>query len=139
MAWLYLFIASLFEIGWTFCIKYMDVKKIIAIQWLQFFNSTDGIKILGPLLGYIIFGIANIIFFSIAIKQIPMATAMAVWFGTALLGVTIVDILVFKQPYNLMQFLYFAFILIGVVGLKTNNGQIVKIVKGERTEVKSKK
>lgn len=139
MAWLYLFIASVFEIGWTFCIKYMDVKKIIAIQWLQFFNSTDGIKILAPLLGYIIFGIANIIFFSIAIKQIPMATAMAVWFGTALLGVTIVDILVFKQPYNLMQFVYFACILIGVVGLKTNNGQIVKIVKSEGTEVKSKK
>jgi len=124
MAWLYLFIASLFEIGWTFSIKFLDFKKVLAIKWLHFFNAprTNFLLII-PLLGYIIFGIANIIFFSMAIKQIPASTAMAVWLGTALIGVKLVDMFVFKQPYNIHQFFYFALIIIGIAGLKRDSQQ----------------
>jgi quaternary ammonium compound-resistance protein SugE len=118
MAWLYLFIASLFEIVWTFSLKFLDFKKIVAIQWLRFFSSKNNIIVLAPLIGYILFGIGNIIFFSMAIKQIPASTAMAIWLGVALVGVKLVDIFVFKQPYNFYQFFYFTLILIGVIGLK---------------------
>jgi quaternary ammonium compound-resistance protein SugE len=118
MAWLYLFIASVFEIGWTFSIKYLDVKKVLAIQWLHFFDTRNNFYTLIPLIGYIVLGIGNIIFFSMALKQIPASTAMAVWLGTALIGVKLVDMLVFKQPYNFYQFFYFALILVGIIGLK---------------------
>jgi len=122
MAWLYLFIASIFEIGWTFSIKFLDFKKVLAIKWFHFFNAThSNVVILVPFLGYIVFGIANIIFFSMAIKQIPASTAMAVWLGTALIGVKLVDIFVFKQSYNFYQFFYFALILIGIIGLKRDS------------------
>lgn len=121
MAWLYLFIASLFEIGWTFSIKYLDVKKVLAIPWLHFFATRNNFYTLVPLLGYIFLGIGNIIFFSMALKQIPASTAMAVWLGTALVGVKLVDILVFKQGYNFYQFFYFGLILIGIIGLKRDS------------------
>ncbi len=122
MAWLYLFIASIFEIAWTFSLKFLDVKKVLAIPWLHFFGTRNNFFVLAPLLGYIFFGIANIIFFSVALKHIPAATAMAVWLGTALVGVKLVDIIAYKQPYNFQQFIYFALIIIGIVGLKRDAG-----------------
>jgi quaternary ammonium compound-resistance protein SugE len=53
-----------------------------------------------------------------AMKQIPASTALAVWMGVALIGVKLVDISVFKEPYDLYQFFYMALIIIGIVGLK---------------------
>jgi quaternary ammonium compound-resistance protein SugE len=121
MAWIYLFVASLFEIAWTFSLKFMDFKQITAIKYLRFFEATvDNLKILAPLGGYIAFGIANVVFFSLAIKQIPISTAMAVWVGVALIGVKLVDMLVFKEAYNFSQFFFFGLILVGVIGLKAS-------------------
>lgn len=111
-------IASIFEICWTFSLKFMNVKKFKAIQWKSFFNQRENLAILAPFAGYIIFGVGNIVFFSMAMKQIPASTALAVWMGIALVGVKLVDISVFKEPYDLYQFFYMALIVIGIVGLK---------------------
>ncbi|HEY4151294.1 MAG TPA: SMR family transporter [Chitinophagaceae bacterium] len=118
MGWIYLFIASLFEIAWTFSLKFMDFKKIRAISWTHFFADNTGILSLAPLLGYIVFGLGNVYFYSTAMKQIPTSTAMAVWLGVALVGVKILDITVYKQPIQYAQLFYFLLILIGVIGLR---------------------
>ncbi|HWB28161.1 MAG TPA: SMR family transporter [Chitinophagaceae bacterium] len=119
MAWLYLFIASIFEIGWTFSIKFLNVKKVLAIKWLHLFSDSTYFHDLLPLLGYIFLGIGNIVFFSMAIKQIPASTAMAVWIGVALIGVKIVDVTVFKQGYSFGELFFFGIILVGLIGLKS--------------------
>lgn len=118
MAWIYLLVASLFEIAWTFSLKFMDVKKMKAIHWTGFFSKKENWVILAPFAGYILFGLANIVFFSMAMKQIPASTALAVWMGVTLIGVKLVDVTVFKESYNGYQLLYMGLILIGIVGLK---------------------
>src|ERR1044072_9537023 len=84
MAWIYLFIASVFEIAWTFSLKFLDFKKIGAIRWTTFFSNRQHLLVLAPLLGYILFGLANVFFFSLSVKQIPTSTALAVWMGVAI-------------------------------------------------------
>lgn len=118
MAWIYLIIASLFEICWTYSLKFLNFSRIKAISWMHFFSQKDNALALCPLLGYIVFGLCNIFFFSLAMKQIPAATALAVWMGITLIGVKILDISLFKQPYDLYQFIYMLLIIIGIVGLK---------------------
>ena len=118
MAWIYLLIASLFEIAWTFSLKFMDVKKLKAIHWPGLFAKRGYWIVLAPFAGYILFGVGNIIFFSMAMKQIPASTAMAVWMGATLIGIRLVDISVFKEPYDLYQFFYMGLIIIGIAGLK---------------------
>jgi quaternary ammonium compound-resistance protein SugE len=118
MAWIYLFVASLFEIAWTFSLKFMDVKKLRAIQWRAFFNQGTNWAILAPFAGYIVFGVGNIMFFSMAMKEIPASTALAVWMGVTLVGVKLMEMSFFRQPYDLSQFFYMALILVGIVGLK---------------------
>lgn len=118
MAWIYLLLASLFEIAWTYSLKFMNVTKIKAIHWQGFFNKKENLLILGPFLGYIVFGLGNIFFFSMAMKQIPASTALAVWMGITLIGVKLLDIGLFKESYDLYQVFYMCLIIIGIAGLK---------------------
>ncbi|HMI61622.1 MAG TPA: SMR family transporter [Puia sp.] len=120
MAWIYLLIASLFEIAWTFSLKLMSVKKLKAIQWRSFFGQISNWAVLAPFAGYVLFGIGNIVFFSMAMKEIPASTALAVWMGTALIGVKLVELFLFKGTFDVYQFVYMSLILIGIVGLKRN-------------------
>ena len=51
-------------------------------------------------------------------KQIPASTALAAWMGITLVGVKLIDIGAFKEPYDLYQFIYMGLILVGIAGLK---------------------
>jgi multidrug transporter EmrE-like cation transporter len=119
MQWLYLFIASLFEIGWIFSLKklsFTEIKKISFLAITQ--HPTDNLIILLPLLGYIGFGLANIYFFSLAMKQIPASTAFAIWMGVTLAGVKLIEVFYFKDANKPMDYLYLGLILIAIIGLK---------------------
>jgi quaternary ammonium compound-resistance protein SugE len=115
MSWLYLFLASCFEICWTYSVKFARFKQAFTKPSLHFFlNYHNAI----PLLGYIGFGVCNIFCFTMAIKQIPAAIAFAVWTGVAIVGLKIVDTFYLKQPASLIQLFFMALILIGIIGLK---------------------
>jgi multidrug transporter EmrE-like cation transporter len=117
--WIYLFIASLFEIGWIFSLKklsFVEIKKISFQSIAQY--PADNFFILLPLLGYIVFGLANIYFFSLAMKEIPASTAFAVWMGVTLAGVKLVEVSFFKEPFRSMDIFFLALILVAIVGLK---------------------
>ena len=118
MAWIYLFVASIFEIAWTFSLRFLSVKKLKLIEWRSFFAHWENWAVLAPFAGYVLFGLGNIYFFSLAMKEIPESTALAVWMGTALIGVKFVEIIFLKTPYDWQQFIYMGLILIGIVGLK---------------------
>jgi quaternary ammonium compound-resistance protein SugE len=108
----------MFEICWTFCLKFMNVKRFRTIGWSSFFSRRENIEILAPFAGYIVFGIGNILFFSLAMKQIPASVALASWMGLTLIGIKLTEIYLFRQPSNFYQFFYMTLILIGIEGLK---------------------
>src|ERR1700744_1541902 len=84
LAWIYLIIAATCETAWTFCLKFMKFADLKTLTFANFYKWPEGLTILIPFIGYIAFGLANIYFFSTAIKHIPTATAFAVWTATTL-------------------------------------------------------
>lgn len=118
IAWVYLFIASCFEVCWIFSLKMLDMKKIGQIRPSTIFTDAKPWEALLPLLGYIAFGLGNIYFFSQSMKTIQASTAFAVWMGLALIFSKAVDILVFKETYNVQQLIFTFVVLIGIIGLK---------------------
>ncbi|HEV3327703.1 MAG TPA: SMR family transporter [Puia sp.] len=120
MAWMYLFFAAIFEMAWTFSLRFMSVKKLKAVHWKGLFTASGDWTTLWPFFGYVVFGLGNVYCISIAMKDIPASTALAVWMGTALVGVKLVEIFFLKGTYDMYQFLYMGLILIGVVGLRQN-------------------
>jgi len=117
-AWVYLFIASCLEVCWIYTLKVLDMKKITEIKPSTLSTESAPWLALLPLIGYIVFGLSNVICISKAMKTIPAGTAFAVWMGLALVATKAIDILYFKQAYNAQQLVFIFLILVGIVGLK---------------------
>lgn len=116
--WLLLFFAGILESFWLISLKYLDMKKVVSFEWLKFQDVQQSLITILPFLGYVIFGLANVIFFSIASKKIPASVAFAVWVATALCISAVLDATYFDENLNWKHFLSFVIIIIGIIGLK---------------------
>jgi quaternary ammonium compound-resistance protein SugE len=101
MAWIYLFIAGLFEIGWAVGLKY-----------------TAGFTRLWPSVVTIVTMILSFYFLSSAVKTIPIGTAYAIWTGIGAVGTAILGIILFGESKELVRLFFIMLIVIGIVGLK---------------------
>ncbi len=101
MAWFYLLLAGLFEIVWAVGFKYSQgFTRLIPSLWTLI------------AMGVSFFSLA------LAVKEIPIGTAYAVWTGIGAAGVALYGICFFSESASLLRLLCIAFILIGVLGLK---------------------
>jgi quaternary ammonium compound-resistance protein SugE len=118
MHWFYLFVASLLEVCWTYSLKALNMQKIRDVDWVNSLSQPASLMPVLPLLAYIAFGLGNVIFLSMAMRQIPTATAYAAWMALAVVGLMLVDSIVLKQPFTLQHLFYTSLIIIGVMGLR---------------------
>lgn len=101
MAWFYLVIAGLFEVGFTTSLK---LSNNFTNKWwvLLFFISIT----------------LSFYFLNKAIQMIPIGTGYAVWTGIGAVGTVIVGMILFKEPSDFWR-MFFIFLLIGsILGLK---------------------
>ncbi len=103
MAWFYLAMAGVFEIGWPVGLK---------LGWTE-----NGAR---PL--FIAFAIACMAasgaLLLLAQRVIPMGTAYAVWTGIGAVGAFTVGVLAFGDSASAMRIVSIALIVAGIVGLK---------------------
>lgn len=101
MAWLYLIIAGLFEIGFTSSLKLSE--NFSHKGWAAAFFVSISLSFL---------------FLNKAIQSIPIGTAYAVWTGIGAAGTVIVGIILFRESVEFWR-MFFIFLLIGsILGLK---------------------
>jgi quaternary ammonium compound-resistance protein SugE len=101
MAWLVLFLAGLFEIGWAIGLKY-----------------TDGFTRLWPSLWTVAAMAISVALLGIAVRQLPIGTAYAVWTGIGAVGTVILGIVLFGDPASAPRLICVALIIAGILGLK---------------------
>jgi quaternary ammonium compound-resistance protein SugE len=101
MAWIYLTIAGLFEIGWAIGLKY-----------------TDGFTRLLPSLWTLASMILSIVLLGLALRTLPVGTAYAVWTGIGAVGTAALGIYLFAEPATVARLLCIGLILSGIIGLK---------------------
>lgn len=118
MAWLYLLIAASCETAWTFCLKFMKFSDLKTLRFINFYKWHGGLPLLLPFIGYLLFGLANIYLFSLAIKQLPTGTAFAVWTAATLIFIKIAELLFFQQRISLPEMFFMLLIMTGILGLK---------------------
>lgn len=106
------------EVCWTYSLKALNMQRIRDVDWLQALAQPAGLLPVLPLLAYVAFGLANVLFLSLAMRQIPTATAYAAWMALAVVGIKLVDLLYLKQPFSWAAVFYTALIIGGVLGLK---------------------
>lgn len=101
MAWTYLIIAGVFEIVGVIGIKKVSEKN----------NWRNNIALYG---GFIV----SFNFLTLAMQDIPLSTAYAVWTGIGTLGSAIVGMFFFKEPRNTLRIVCIAGIILTIIGLK---------------------
>jgi quaternary ammonium compound-resistance protein SugE len=101
MAWLILFVAGLFEIGWAIGLKY-----------------TDGFTRLVPSVLTVVAMAVSVILLGVALKTLPVGTAYAVWTGVGAVGTAILGIYLFGDPATTARLTSIGLIVAGIVGLK---------------------
>jgi quaternary ammonium compound-resistance protein SugE len=62
--------------------------------------------------------LASIVFLALAVRDLPIGTAYAVWTGTGAAGVFIAGILLFGEPADVPRLASVGLIVAGVAGLK---------------------
>lgn len=118
MAWIYLILAAICETAWTFCLKFMKFSDLKALGITNFYKWPGGLPVVLPFVGYVLFGLANIYFFSTAIKHIPTAMAFAVWTATTLIFLKISEVAFFHQRISWPEVCFMLLIMVGIMGLK---------------------
>ncbi len=101
MAWFYLIVAGVFEVGFTTCLKLSD--GFSKIWWT---------------LGFLVLMTASLGMLTIATREIPLGTGYAVWTGIGAAGTAIVGILWFKDPLTAGRLIFLTLLIGSVIGLK---------------------
>src|SRR5262249_30920870 len=101
MAWIYLTVAGLFEIGWAIGLKYTDCfTRLLPSMWT------------------ITSMVLSIVLLGLALKTLPVGTAYAVWTGIGAVGTAALGIYLFAEPATALRLICIGLILSGIVGLK---------------------
>ena len=106
MAWLYLIVAGLFEIGWPVGLK---------------LSQTPGRLVLGVLIAVVGMA-ASGAFLWLAQRSIPIGTAYAVWTGIGAAGTFVVGIAFYGDAASAGRLVSVGLIIAGIIGLKLAHG-----------------
>jgi quaternary ammonium compound-resistance protein SugE len=104
MSWILLIVAGLFEACWAVGLKY-----------------TDGFSKLVPSLFVGSAIVASLVLLAIAVRNLPMGTAYAVWVSIGVMGAAIAQPVVFGQPLRPAQIGFLCLLLVAIVGLKVTS------------------
>ncbi len=100
-AWIYLALAGLFEIGWAIGLKYTQGFTRLVPTVLTVASMAASMGLLG-----------------LALKDLPVGTAYAIWTGIGAVGTAILGIVLFGDPATAARLACIGLIVAGLLGLK---------------------
>ncbi len=101
MSWTILLIAGLFECAWAIGLKY-----------------TEGFSRFWPSAFTVTAMVISVVLLGVAMRNLPVGTAYAVWTGIGAVGTVILGIVLFSEPANAARLACVGLIVAGILGLK---------------------
>ncbi|WP_321794507.1 quaternary ammonium compound efflux SMR transporter SugE [Caballeronia sp. J97] len=105
MSWILLFVAGLLEVAWAAGLK-----------------SSEGFTRVGPTVFTIITALGSFVLLAMAMKQLPLGTAYAVWTGIGAIGAFVFGIVFMGEALSAARILSAVLIVAGLIGLKLSSG-----------------
>jgi quaternary ammonium compound-resistance protein SugE len=101
MAWLLLITAGLFETGFAVMLK-----------------LSHSFTRIGPTILFAVFALASFGLLNLALRDLPVGTAYAVWTGIGAAGTAVVGIIALDEPADALRIAAISLIVIGAIGLQ---------------------
>jgi len=106
MAWFYLMLAALCEIGFAGSLKL--TQNFSNLKWSVIFVA---------------FYVLSIVLLNKAVQTIPIGTAYAIWTGIGAAGTVLVGIYYYKEPVSFWRIFFLCTLILSIVGLKFFSGE----------------
>jgi quaternary ammonium compound-resistance protein SugE len=104
MPWLFLALASVFEIGFTTSMRLSDdFKQLLAV------------------IGFLVCVSLSLLFLELANRSIPLGTAYAIWTGVGATGTVVIGMIWFAEPVSIVRLLLIAGVMGCAIGLKVTS------------------
>lgn len=101
MPWVYLLLAGVFEVAWAAGLK-----------------ASDGFTKFWPAVATVLAMAVSLFLLGLAVRDLPLGTAYAVWTGIGAVGTVAVGVVAFGDSASAARLGCVALIVAGVVGLK---------------------
>lgn len=101
MAWVYLVLAGLLEVGWAVGLKYTE----------GFTRPLPSVLTAGAIA-------ASMYLLAIAARTLPIGTAYAVWVGIGAVGTAVLGMALFDEPRTVGRLLFLGLLVVSLAGLK---------------------
>lgn len=101
MKWFFLFLAGILEVTWACAMKFSNGFTVLPASAVT-------------VIGYIF----SAVFLALALKQLPLGTAYAMWTGFGIVGTSVLGIVLFHEKLSFPQVICIVLIVIGIAGLK---------------------
>ena len=101
MAWIWLALAGLLEIGWAIGLKYTEGFTRPLPTALTVLSMAASVALLG-----------------LALRDLPVGTAYAVWTGIGTVGTAALGIVLFGEAADVARLACIGLIVAGIAGLK---------------------
>lgn len=101
MKWIMLALAGVFEVAWAIAMKFSEGFTVVIPSVIT-------------IVGYIL----SAVFLSMALKNLPLGTAYAMWTGFGIIGTSVLGVFLFQEKLSVPQVVCILLIVVGIAGLK---------------------
>lgn len=104
MAWVYLFVAGIFETAWAIGLKYSAGFTRLSASIFTILTMAISLYLL-----------------ALALRTLSVGTAYAVWTGIGAVGAAILGMILFNESRDIARILCILLIIAGIIGLKVTS------------------
>ncbi|HEX5371091.1 MAG TPA: multidrug efflux SMR transporter [Dehalococcoidia bacterium] len=105
MAWVFVMVAGLFEVGFAISLKESNVFSRPL-----------------PTVLVVIFAVLSLTVLNFGLRDLPVGSAYAVWTGIGATGTLIIGMLFLSEPATVTRIAFVSMIISGVIGLQLAGG-----------------
>jgi quaternary ammonium compound-resistance protein SugE len=94
------------------------VAGLLEVCWALSLKATEGFTRLWPSVFFVVCLVGSMVLLALAVKQLPVGTAYAVWVGIGAAGAAIAAVFLYQEPITLARGVFLVLLIGSIIGLK---------------------
>jgi quaternary ammonium compound-resistance protein SugE len=98
------------------------IAGVLEVAWAAGLKTSEGFTRLWPSVFTLVTAVGSFVLLAMAMRQLPLGTAYAVWTGIGAVGAFVFGIVMLGEALTVARVASAALIVVGLIGLKLSSG-----------------
>ncbi len=107
-----------FHVSWFLLL----IAGLLEVAWAAGLKTSEGFTRLWPSVFTLVTAVGSFVLLAMAMRQLPLGTAYAVWTGIGAIGAFVFGIVMLGEALTVARVASAALIVVGLIGLKLSSG-----------------